>query len=174
MPTTGLEINDGHLGEASISTGICTTNDLDIYFQHMNNARYVRELDFAKFHFFKRTGIYENILKAEGAALNTACHIRYRKTIPLFTPYKITTKVVHWDEKHVYLEHQFIQLSDNFITTVILSKQAIVGVNVREMMNRLLENKDEMYMPKPPAELEDWIHLNRKSSARLRNGNVCL
>ncbi|XP_068906384.1 protein THEM6 [Tenebrio molitor] len=154
--------------------GVCTTNDLDIYFEHMNNARYVRELDFARLHFYQRTGVYEYVLKAEAVVLQTACHIRYRKTIPLLTPYKITTRVMYWDEKHLYIEHQFVTLSDGFITTVIFCKQTIVGVNVIEMMNKLLEKKDETYRPEPPPELEDWIHLNEKSSARLRNGNACL
>ncbi|EFA11753.1 protein THEM6 [Tribolium castaneum] len=154
--------------------GVCTTNDLDIYFQHMNNARYIRELDFARFHFYQRTGIYEILLKSDGLVLQTACHVRYRRTIPFLTPYKITTKVIYWDEKNIYLEHQFVTLSDGFITTVILCKQAILGVNVIEMMNKLLEQKnDENYKPEPPPELEDWIHLNKKSSARLRNGNRC-
>lgn len=38
------------------STGLCTTQDVDIFIRHMNNARYVRELDFARFHFYALTG----------------------------------------------------------------------------------------------------------------------
>lgn len=59
----------------------------------MNNARYVRELDFARFHFYDRTGIYEEFVKVNGHVLQTASSIRYRRTIPIFNPYKITTKV---------------------------------------------------------------------------------
>lgn len=59
----------------------------------MNNARYVRELDFARFHFYDRTGLYDLIVKAKGHILQTATNIRYRRTIPLLQPYKLTTKV---------------------------------------------------------------------------------
>jgi len=59
----------------------------------MNNARYVREMDFARFHFYDRTGLYDQILEGKGNALQGACNIRYRRTIPIFTPYKVTTQV---------------------------------------------------------------------------------
>jgi len=59
----------------------------------MNNARYLRELDFARFHFYDRLGIYAAVLKRKGGAVQGACTIRYRRAIPIFTLYKITTKV---------------------------------------------------------------------------------
>lgn len=74
-------------------SGFCTTQDVDIFLRHMNNARYVRELDFARFHFYDRTGIYENCTKLDGHSLQGATTIRYRRTIPIFTAYKIETKV---------------------------------------------------------------------------------
>lgn len=59
----------------------------------MNNARYVRELDFGRFHFYERTGLYDEIKKNKGHVLQTASNIRYRRTIPLLNAYKLTTKV---------------------------------------------------------------------------------
>lgn len=73
--------------------GFCTTNDVDIFLRHMNNARYVRELDFARFHFYETTGLYGAIVKNKGTALQSASFIRYRRTIPIFTAYRVTTKV---------------------------------------------------------------------------------
>lgn len=55
----------------------------------------MRELDFARFHFYVKTGLYDVIKKAKAHALQTATNIRYRRTMPLFTTYKITTKVRH-------------------------------------------------------------------------------
>lgn len=73
--------------------GFCTTQDVDIFLRHMNNARYVRELDFARFHFYDRTGIYQNIKAVDGHVLQGASSIRYRRTIPIFSAYKVETKV---------------------------------------------------------------------------------
>lgn len=147
--------------------GICTTQDLDIFFKHMNNARYVRELDFARFHFYDRTGLYQEITKAKGHVLQTASNIRYRRTIPLLNLYKVTTQIVAWDEKTLYIEQQFITLSDGFVRAIVLSKQGTIGLNVPEIMAKLT-GKDISYRPTPPSELEDWLQSMEKSSARLR------
>lgn len=73
--------------------GICTTQDLDAIMSHMNNARYLREIDFARYHYSMRTELYR-LLKKEGvtAILGGSC-TRYRRPIPLFMPFKVTTKV---------------------------------------------------------------------------------
>ncbi|XP_018572437.1 protein THEM6-like [Anoplophora glabripennis] len=147
--------------------GVCTSQDLDIFFKHMNNARYVRDLDFARFHFYERTGLYDEITKAKGHVLQTASNIRYRRTIPLFNTYKVTTKIVYWEEKTLYIEQQFITLSDGFIRAIVLSKQGTIGLNVPEIMAKLT-GKHISYRPTPPDELQDWLNSMEKSSARLR------
>jgi hypothetical protein len=48
---------------------ICTSQDVDIFIRHMNNARYLRELDFARFHYYGLTGIYASIKKHGGGAV---------------------------------------------------------------------------------------------------------
>jgi acyl-CoA thioesterase FadM len=59
----------------------------------MNNARYVRALDFARLHFYEISGLHHKMLKMKLNALQGATAIRYRRTIPLFSIYKIDTKV---------------------------------------------------------------------------------
>lgn len=49
--------------------GICTSQDVDIFIRHMNNARYLRELDFARFHYYALSGLYEEIKKSKGGAV---------------------------------------------------------------------------------------------------------
>lgn len=73
--------------------GICTTQDVDIFIRHMNNARYLRELDFARFHFYVLNGVYGAIKKNGGGAVQGASSVRYRRTIPIFNTYKIETRV---------------------------------------------------------------------------------
>ncbi|CAH0560742.1 unnamed protein product [Brassicogethes aeneus] len=153
--------------DTTVVYGLVTTQDVDIFFKHMNNARYVRDLDFARFHFYERTGIYDEIKKSNGHVLQTASNIRYRRTIPIFQPYKITTKIMYWDEKTLFIEQQFITLSDGFIRAIVHSKQGTIGLNVSEIMAKLT-GKDVSYRPTPPAELQDWLTSIEKSSQRLR------
>lgn len=73
--------------------GICLTTDIDLLLFHMNNARYVRELDFARFDFFKRTGLFAKIKSKGGEVVQGGNSIRYRKFIRPFTVYEIRSKV---------------------------------------------------------------------------------
>lgn len=74
-------------------SGICLPTDLDILMDHMNNARFIRESDFAKMDFYQRTGLLRKIRSCGGHILLGATTIRYRKLIKLFSTYYITTKV---------------------------------------------------------------------------------
>lgn len=87
-----------------IFTGLCTTQDVDIFIRHMNNARYLRELDFARFHYYGLTGLYEAVRKHKGGAVQGASSVRYRKTIPIFSTYKIETKVC-WNNSWIIHQH---------------------------------------------------------------------
>lgn len=69
------------------------SQDVDIFLKHMNNARYLRELDFARFHYYDRSGIFGEISKEGGGAVQGASSARYRRAIPIFTAYKVTTQV---------------------------------------------------------------------------------
>lgn len=152
--------------DTSSITSIVTTNDLDIMFKHMNNARFVRELDFARFYFYDRSGLYKAITSMKGHVLQTACNIRYRRTIPLFSLYKITTKVIYWDDKTLYLEQQFIT-NDGFIRAIVHSQQKTIGINVPEIMAKLM-GKDLSYRPEILPELQQWLESIETSSNRLR------
>jgi len=143
--------------------GLCTSQDVDIFIRHMNNARYVRELDFARFHYYALTGLYEEIKKSKGGAVQGASSVRYRRTIPIFTSYRVETKLVWWDEKAIYLEQKFITNADNFVRAIASSKQCITNVNVMELMKKFTNER-----PTAPEELEIWLNAIEVSSQKLR------
>ncbi|XP_005178985.2 protein THEM6 [Musca domestica] len=145
--------------------GLCTSQDVDIFIKHMNNARYLRELDFARFHFYALTGIYEKIRERRGGAVQGASSVRYRRTIPIFHPYKIQTKLIWWDDKAIYLEQQFVTLTDGFVRAVAMSKQCITNCNVMEIMKTYPEAGKR---PEMPGELKLWLDAIEVSSQKLR------
>lgn len=141
----------------SLKLGLCTTQDVDIFIRHMNNARYLRELDFARFHFYGLTGLYEEVRKRKGGAVQGASSVRYRKTIPIFNLYKIETRLVWWDDKAIYLEQKFITLTDGFVRAIAMSKQCITNTNVVEMMKTFPGGEK---VPEAPEELQLWYVIN--------------
>ncbi|KYN10022.1 hypothetical protein ALC57_17856 [Trachymyrmex cornetzi] len=74
--------------------GICTTNDVDALLYHMNNARYLRELDFARVDFYERTDLYREVCSQGSGVVQGAATIRYRRFIKPLTIFKITSKVI--------------------------------------------------------------------------------
>lgn len=144
--------------------GICTTQDVDIFIRHMNNARYLRELDFARFHYYGLTGLYESVKKHGGGAVQGASSVRYRRTIPIFNLYKITTELIWWDEKAIYIEQKFIT-RDGFVRAIAMSKQNITKVNVMDLMKEF-EGGDKR--PELPEELKVWLEAIEISSRKLR------
>jgi acyl-CoA thioesterase FadM len=76
-----------------VIAGVCITTDVDTLLYHMNNARYLRELDFARVDFYERSGLYRRIREKGGAVVQGACTIRYRRFVRPFSVFKITSKV---------------------------------------------------------------------------------
>lgn len=148
--------------------GLCTTQDVDIFIRHMNNARYLRELDFARFHYYGLTGIYENIKKKGGGAVQGATTVRYRRTIPIFNMYKIETELIWWDDKAIYLEQKFVTF-DGFVRAVAISKQCITKVDVMELMKEFTDKR-----PDQPEELKMWLEAIEVSSKKLRKDDQAM
>ena len=88
-----------------VISGVCITTDVDTLLYHMNNARYLRELDFARVDFYERTGLYKKIRQKGGAVVQGACTIRYRRFVRPFSVFKITSKVNENDERISHLLH---------------------------------------------------------------------
>ncbi|KAF7988354.1 hypothetical protein HCN44_000927 [Aphidius gifuensis] len=147
--------------------GFCTTQDVDIFLKHMNNARYLRELDFARFHYYDRSGIYDEISKLGGGAVQGASSTRYRRALGILNPYKVTTQLIYWDDKNFYLEHEFITLSDNFIRAVVLSKQSVTGLKV-PVSDIIAKVEPGAKRPELTKELSLWLDSMEESSKKLK------
>ncbi|KAJ8974571.1 hypothetical protein NQ317_018084, partial [Molorchus minor] len=165
-----------HILDQTEFKGICLTTDVDGLLTHMNNARYLRELDFAKIDFNERTGLYHSIRRRGGSIAIGATTIRYRRFIKLFTRYYVTTKIIYWDDQDIYMEHRFITYSDHFINTIVLCKVKVLNCNADQIITDLIVNSSNCDIEAAKGqrsemtpELEKWIESNEISSAFLRN-----
>ncbi|KPI99592.1 UPF0670 protein CG4666 [Papilio xuthus] len=149
----------------------CLLNDIDTLLYHMNNARYLRELDFARADFYERTGLYANIKAAGGAVVQAAATIRYRRYLKPFTRFKITSKAVYWDEKTLFMEHEFVG-PGGFVHAVAVCRQRVIDTSAAAIAELLLQlhcaGTCQPTPAKMPPELELWVQSNEISSAKLR------
>lgn len=104
----------------------------------MNNARYLREIDFARVDFYERTKLYKTILSKGGSVVQGATTIRYRRFIRPFSLFKITSKIIYWDDQFIYMEHRFVSPVDGFIHCIAICRQRLIGVLADEVINCLL------------------------------------
>ncbi|KAJ6647875.1 Protein THEM6 [Pseudolycoriella hygida] len=170
-------------------TGICLTNDVDTLLYHMNNARYLREIDFARVDFYERTKLYKTIVSKGGSVVQGATTIRYRRFIRPLSLFKIMSHIIYWDDQFIYMEHRFVSPVDGFVHCVAICRQRLIGVLADEVINCLLlaqgnniiknelskiENGDVVHgKPDIPLEVAKWIEYNDISSNKLRKDGCC-
>lgn len=159
-------VHKKQLTDTVTSYGICTTPDIDIFLDHMNNVRFLRELDFARYHWFGRTNFWSKLRSRGASSVQGATSIRYRRMIGLFRPFRVETRLVWWDERSLYLEHRFVTLTDGFVRAVAISRQVAPG---RFNMGELIEQFDECRVkPERPEEIGHWLEAIEVSSLKLR------
>jgi len=95
----------GVLGEDQMRMRVLP-NDIDINF-HLNNARYLSLMDYARTHLLARTRLLEHIIRARWQPLVGAVWITYRRSLPLFSAFLLTSKLLCWDDRWFYFEQTF-------------------------------------------------------------------
>jgi acyl-CoA thioesterase FadM len=81
--------------------------DLDINF-HMNNGRYLTLIDLCRMDLFLRTGLLRLMLKYRWAPAISSLTMEFRKPLRLFQKYTLRSRIVRWDRRLVFSEHEFL------------------------------------------------------------------
>jgi acyl-CoA thioesterase FadM len=81
-------------------------NDIDLNL-HLNNARYLNIMDYARTHLLARTRLLEHIIHSRWMPLVGAVWITYRRPLPLFSRFQLTSRLVCWDDRWFYIEQTF-------------------------------------------------------------------
>ena len=81
-------------------------HDIDINL-HLNNARYLSIMDYGRTHLLARTGLLTHILRSRWRALIGGVWVTYRRSLPLFAAFTLSSRLVCWDERWFYMEQTF-------------------------------------------------------------------
>lgn len=76
-------------------------------------------------------------------------------------------QLVYWEDKHFYVEQQFVSLTDNFVRAVVLSRQTVTGLTV-PVNDVIAEMDPNAHRPEPSKELKLWLDSMEESSQSLR------
>eukprot|EP01147_Barroeca_monosierra_P010296 gene10296-2442_t len=126
---------------------------------------YPRSCDLARYHLWKRNGVFEALKRLGGYTVLGACGTRFRRSIEPFQYFVLRSQVLCWDEKAFYVEQRFIT-NDGFVRAIFFAKQAIVKTTTTAILKEM--GLEHLKSPKPPTHLEHWINFDKECSRSLR------
>ncbi|XP_063049056.1 protein THEM6-like [Engraulis encrasicolus] len=147
-----------------IVTGRVLPHDMDLC--HMNNARYLRECDFARLSLYARNGVLKTLRSQGGSMVVGATTIRLRQALRVGKAFEIRSRIVYWDDKAFYLEQRFVSGKDSRVSAVMYCKQNILGSSPDKILYFLCQRKVEV--PEVPEDLQHWINFISANSLALR------
>lgn len=101
---------DDIMGEGRISYR-CLPTDLD-FNMHMTNSRYASFADLSRVNFMIRNGAWKRLRDAKLFPVLGSATFRFRRAIGVFQAFTVTTSILTWDDKWVYILHKFITADD--------------------------------------------------------------
>ncbi len=90
-------------------------NDIDFNF-HLNNSRFLTFMDYGRIHSLAATGMLTHAMRNRWTPLVGSIDIVYRRSLPLWTPFTLTTRNLCWDERWFYTE-QTIRFKEGLAST---------------------------------------------------------
>jgi len=76
-------------------------NDIDFNF-HLNNSRFLTCMDYGRIHMLAATGILGIAVRRRWKPLIGSVDIVYRRSLPLWASFSLTTRTICWDDKWFY------------------------------------------------------------------------
>ncbi|XP_068605103.1 protein THEM6-like [Brachionichthys hirsutus] len=144
--------------------GRVTPRDIDMC--HMNNARYLRECDFARMSLYMRNGVFKALRALRASAVVGATTIRYRRSLCIGEGYELQSRIVSWNEKAFFLEQRFVSRKDGLVCAVMYCQQNVIGSSPDKVMQHLCKRK--VVCPDFPEDLQHWVNFISASSQALR------
>lgn len=143
--------------------GVVLPSDID-FLLHMNNSKYLREMDFGRLAHFVNTNLHYFVEEAGGTAVLAATMIRYRRSLQLWQRFQLQTRILCWDDSSFYCEQRFVS-KQGFVCAIALLKIVVKG----RMPGEVLEKACVRCQSPPfPPELKSWTETIRSSSEALK------
>lgn len=96
----------------------CWPNDLDSNL-HMNNGRYLTIMDLGRLDLILRSGLWSVMRTRKWYPVIGSAKITFRRSIEPFQVFDLTTRVIGWDDKWLYIEHRVERAGKVMATAVV-------------------------------------------------------
>ncbi len=131
--------------------------DLDLLF-HVNNGVYLQMADVGRWDFIADLGGISKLRARRWYPVVAAATVKYKRSLQLGQRFTITTRVLGWDERAVYLEQVFAVGDTVHATAWIAGRFLQVGGKRIPMPDvvALLSGGTAPESPELPAEVAAW------------------
>lgn len=125
---------------------------------HLNNALYLKYMDFARLEHARQTGLLGAFLKHRISSLVANNEISYVRSLQPFQHFEIATRLLGWDERYLYVEQVFI--ADGETCAVANSRLAQLQHGKRLRTTEALAQMGiTTSTPALPATIHAWNHM---------------
>ncbi|GAA0594778.1 thioesterase family protein [Caenispirillum bisanense] len=127
-------------------------HDLDLNV-HMNNARYLSLMDLGRTDLIIRTGLHKVMLREKWQAVIGGTTVRFRRPLGPFQRCRLTTRLLCWDDRWIYLEQQILT-ADGQLACAALVKAVFIRQGSRVSPAETVASAG---ITTPSPEAPDWV-----------------
>ena len=134
--------------------------DIDFNF-HMNNARYLSVMDYGRMHLLARTRLLDHALRSRWQPIVGAVWMTYRRSLPLFSAFTLSSRLVCWDDRWFYIEQKFAGEQSlaaiGWVKGMLRDKRG--AINPQDPLSRVAPG---IASPPMPESIAQWNELTRE------------
>jgi len=136
-------------------------NDLDLNF-HVNNGRYLTIMDLGRIHLMAVNGLLKTIYKNRWMPVLGSAKVHFIRSLRVFEKFTMTTQVVYWDEKWIYVEQKIFKKDELYV--VALFKTLLTSKKGKISPEQLLAYfNPPVEKPDIPLGLKAWLEAEKMS-----------
>lgn len=130
--------------------------DIDLW-RHVNNGRYLTLCDLGRTDYAARCGLTDAVRSQGWSAVAAGGTIRFRRELPLWSRYRLSTRLLGWTDEWLFFEQRFTT-ADGKLAALAWMKIAPIGRGRRIPVREVLAAGGWEDVPKPtlPPELHAW------------------
>jgi acyl-CoA thioesterase FadM len=143
------------LEEATIGLRVWP-NDLDLN-MHVNSGRYLSFMDIGRVEIIARMRVFRKAIRRGWRPINGGTMITFRRSLLLWEPFKVRTRILCWDEKWFYFEH-IIERSNGELAAIANARALLRGPDGNVAPAALIElaGRGSIASPPIPESISRW------------------
>lgn len=123
---------------------------------HMNNGVYFSLFDLGRIDLMVRSKMYRRMLRAGWYGVVTAETGTFRRELKPFRRFELETRVLGWDDRHLYYEHR-VFTGEQLATSAVIQLRILSRDGERIAPQQLLDLMGETpERPELPVWVADW------------------